>query len=40
MNNSKRAGIGCILVLFGMVAIPILMVLIVIVLMALGIEPG
>ena len=36
----KLAGIGCGLILFGVVGVPILLVIIIVILMALGVETG
>ena len=36
----KLAGVGCGLILFGMIGVPILLVIIVVILMALGVETG
>ena len=36
----KLVGVGCGLILFGMIGVPILLVIIIVILMALGVETG
>ena len=40
MKSGKLLGIGCGLIIFGMIGVPVLLVIIVVILMALGVETG
>ena len=40
MKPGKLAGVGCGLIIFGVIGVPVLLVLIVVIFMALGVEPG
>ena len=40
MKPVKLAGVGCGLILFGVVGVPVLLVIIIVILMAIGVETG
>ena len=40
MKAGKLLGVGCGLIIFGMIGVPVLLVIIVVILMAIGVETG